>query len=136
MEVKIDCAICKTQTYERFHSLFCGHGFHKSCVSEWFKVSRTCPYCRKSEPIITFCKMPEEMKIHAISFITETLDIQNDIEGLFKVARTIKQEFDKKYGKFWHCIIGGQNNMEIIIDSIHSICFEYKEDFHVLLFKA
>ena len=41
------CAIC----YDNFNDeivckLKCGHIFHANCINAWYKIKRTCPYCR------------------------------------------------------------------------------------------
>jgi len=41
------CAICIESQHENTHMrLDCGHCFHKTCITGWFKRSKTCPMCR------------------------------------------------------------------------------------------
>ena len=43
------CAICIESQHEHSHTrLDCGHCFHKTCITGWFKRSKTCPMCRKT----------------------------------------------------------------------------------------
>lgn len=45
LSVSNTCAICIDDVSEA-PGLECGHLFHKDCLAEWFKKSRTCPVCR------------------------------------------------------------------------------------------
>ena len=47
IEEKKICSICfeETNFSSRFY-LKCGHFFHNSCLSTWFKVNKKCPICR------------------------------------------------------------------------------------------
>jgi hypothetical protein len=46
----IVCAICLSavQADEEDQVLPCNHKFHKTCIDDWLKESRSCPICRKS----------------------------------------------------------------------------------------
>ena len=32
---------------DKLKELMCYHKFHKKCIEKWFKISKTCPLCRK-----------------------------------------------------------------------------------------
>ena len=61
------CAICHINLDDReLRTLVgCRHIFHNDCIGMWFETSRTCPMCRKFEPI----RMRERLAI----FIRTTL---------------------------------------------------------------
>ena len=42
-----ECSICLESTYPPLVKLYCGHSFHKHCISRWFDKNNTCPVCRK-----------------------------------------------------------------------------------------
>ena len=48
-----DCSICLRKIIKN-NSLttICNHTFCCNCILEWIKISDTCPYCRKPEPLI------------------------------------------------------------------------------------
>ena len=42
------CSICfENIKFPKHAILKCQHGFHFSCLKEWFKESQTCPICRQ-----------------------------------------------------------------------------------------
>ncbi|KAJ3666306.1 hypothetical protein Zmor_001756 [Zophobas morio] len=41
------CSICQETLMGHIRHLSCKHSFHKDCIEEWFKESRTCPVCRR-----------------------------------------------------------------------------------------
>lgn len=43
-----ECSICLSEMKinEKLVILSCKHYFHKECITEWLKKSRTCPECR------------------------------------------------------------------------------------------
>ncbi len=46
---EIECCIC-SENYiknDEIRLLVCNHYFHKKCVTEWLKITKTCPYCRQ-----------------------------------------------------------------------------------------
>lgn len=45
-----ECSICMEES-GCDHTLSCGHGFHRACISRWMEESNTCPYCR--QPIMS-----------------------------------------------------------------------------------
>ena len=42
-----ECSICLEGTCPPLLKLYCGHSFHKHCISRWFKTHNTCPVCRQ-----------------------------------------------------------------------------------------
>ena len=50
-----DCSICLRKIIKN-NSLIstCNHIFCSNCILEWIKISNTCPYCRKPEPLINY----------------------------------------------------------------------------------
>ena len=147
-----DCGICQDGLMNNEISiLFCNHKFHQKCISNWFKLSRSCPYCRQFQPKINFCTgMSEDMRNDAIKYAIKTMeeyrqDAQDIPERLFStIARKIQNYFDEKYGKFWICFVKNGPRMpagyfigypspadlqEIEID------FEFKENVNVQLVK-
>lgn len=68
---KQTCAICHEPTNAKrnltSHRLWCGHAFHRKCISKWFIHSDMCPSCRtvqNSDPLIKF-KRHVENKVHS-----------------------------------------------------------------------
>lgn len=50
-----ECSIClDSEVLEIFYRLKCGHNFHNSCISAWFKAkgNKACPLCRADPDII------------------------------------------------------------------------------------
>lgn len=44
------CAIClDDQHTNTSYKLECGHHFHSTCITKWFKCNATCPMCRKND---------------------------------------------------------------------------------------
>ena len=47
------CSICfENIRFSQQAILKCQHGFHFSCLKEWFKESQTCPICRQDFKVI------------------------------------------------------------------------------------
>ncbi|KAF3322478.1 E3 ubiquitin ligase BIG BROTHER-related-like isoform X1 [Carex littledalei] len=44
-----ECVICcmKYESKEKLITLPCNHKYHKSCVTKWLKINKTCPVCSK-----------------------------------------------------------------------------------------
>ena len=95
-----ECGICQDGLMNNeITILFCGHKFHEICISNWFELSRSCPYCRQFEPKINFCTgMSEDMRNDAIKYAIKTIktmeeylqDGQDIPERLFStIARKI-----------------------------------------------
>ena len=46
----MECAICvQSIGDEESTALQCGHAFHSHCISKWFSVTPSCPYCRAKD---------------------------------------------------------------------------------------
>ena len=44
---KKECSICLGEMIVK-ERLFCGHYFHKKCITSWCETSKTCPICRRT----------------------------------------------------------------------------------------
>ena len=45
---KEECSICYNNIkHSHKKQLICDHFFHMKCIYRWFKISSTCPLCRK-----------------------------------------------------------------------------------------
>lgn len=43
-----ECSICMENIeYDKIEKLSCGHSYHNSCISKWYKTSLSCPICRQ-----------------------------------------------------------------------------------------
>jgi dynein light chain LC8-type len=51
------------------------------------------------------------------------------------VANVIKQEFNKKYKPYWHCIVGPTFSLSVSHEKNCYICFDLGED-RIVLFKT
>ena len=86
-------------------------------------------------------KLHIEIQLEAISqgiqayFRYQPNDPENSSEAYMKIAEEIKKEFDYKYKKTWHCIVGENFGSFITHESKTFIFFQIAET-SVLLFKS
>ncbi|KAL5205097.1 hypothetical protein ABZP36_009968 [Zizania latifolia] len=47
-----ECAVCLEdfEADDKLKMMPCSHSFHDRCISDWLRVSRTCPLCRHALP--------------------------------------------------------------------------------------
>ena len=85
--------------------------------------------------------MPEKIQLEAISqgiqayFRNPPNDPENPSESYMKIAEEIKREFDHKYKKTWHCIVGENFGSFITHESKTFIFFQIAQ-ISILLFKS
>ena len=84
---KQTCAICHEPTSAKrnltCHRLYCGHAYHRKCISKWFIHSDICPTCRTPQthdPLIKF-KRHVENKIHS-TYQNAIADLERQNEQL------------------------------------------------------
>ncbi|XP_006835760.1 PREDICTED: dynein light chain 1, cytoplasmic-like [Chrysochloris asiatica] len=82
--------------------------------------------------IIKHLDMSQEMQKDALDIASQALD-KFCIEK--HIAAYIKKEFDKKYGPFWHCVVGRNFGSCVTHKANHFIYF-YLSQIAILLFKA
>ena len=133
------CAICTNELVSNgISTLLCGHSFHKICISNWFEVKRTCPYCRKFQPKINFCTISDGMKNDAVEFAIKSMEYfpENINFPILSTAREIEECMKNKYGKYWTCIVYTGTFQPDAHHFKYEIEFECKKNVHVLLCKA
>ncbi|CAH8434874.1 unnamed protein product [Schistosoma rodhaini] len=60
--------------------------------------------------IVKSTGMPEDMQEHAIKTCLKAMRVlQHDKD----VASTLKREFNEKYGRTWHCVVGSNYGSNI-----------------------
>jgi dynein light chain LC8-type len=85
--------------------------------------------------------MPEKIQLEAISqgiqayFRNPPNDPENPSDSYMKIAEEIKREFDHKYKKTWHCIVGENFGSFITHESKTFIFFQIAQ-ISILLFKS
>ena len=85
--------------------------------------------------------MPEKIQLEAISqgiqayFRNPPNDPENPSDSYMKIAEEIKREFDHKYKKTWHCIVGENFGSFITHESKTFIFFQIAQ-LSILLFKS
>ena len=85
--------------------------------------------------------MPEKIQLEAISqaiqayFRNPPNDPENPSDSYMKIAEEIKREFDHKYKKTWHCIVGENFGSFVTHESKTFIFFEIA-GISILLFKS
>lgn len=47
-----ECVICFLPIKNNFAVLDCNHYYHCDCISEWIKINKSCPVCRKDTNLI------------------------------------------------------------------------------------
>lgn len=85
--------------------------------------------------------MPEKIQLEAISqgiqafFRNPPTNPENPSDSYMKIAEEIKREFDHKYKKTWHCIVGKNFGSFVTHESKTFIFFEIA-GVSILLFKS
>ena len=91
--------------------------------------------------IIKCSDMPEKIQLEAISqgiqafFRNPPTNPENPSDSYMKIAEEIKREFDHKYKKTWHCIVGKNFGSFVTHESKTFIFFEIA-GVSILLFKS
>ncbi|QSL66618.1 hypothetical protein MERGE_001000 [Pneumocystis wakefieldiae] len=91
-----------------------------------------CKSILKNRAIIKSVDMSEDMKVDAIDCAISAIkkfNVEKDI------AAYIKNEFDKKFGTTWHCIVGRNFGSYVTHETKHFIYF-YLGQIAFLLFKS
>ena len=85
--------------------------------------------------------MPEKIQLEAISqgiqafFRNPPTNPENPSDSYMKIAEEIKREFDHKYKKTWHCIVG-ENFGSFITHESKTFIFFQISNISILLFKT
>ena len=91
--------------------------------------------------IIKCSDMPEKIQLEAISqgiqafFRNPPTNPENPSDSYMKIAEEVKREFDHKYKKTWHCIVGKNFGSFVTHESKTFIFFEIA-GVSILLFKS
>ena len=91
--------------------------------------------------VIKCSDMPEKIQLEAISqgiqafFRNPPTNPENPSDSYMKIAEEIKREFDHKYKKTWHCIVGENFGSFVTHESKTFIFFEIA-GVSILLFKS
>ena len=85
------CSICfENIRFPQQAILKCQHGFHFSCLKEWFKESQTCPICRQNISNCLKCNGTQQIKQYEYGVVIpkqyrEDPNIRNHTNGLFEI---------------------------------------------------
>ena len=91
--------------------------------------------------VIKCSDMPEKIQLEAISqgiqafFRNPPTNPENPSDSYMKIAEEVKREFDHKYKKTWHCIVGENFGSFITHESKTFIFFQIAQ-ISILLFKS
>ena len=91
--------------------------------------------------VIKCSDMPEKIQLEAISqgiqafFRNPPTNPENPSDSYMKIAEEIKREFDHKYKKTWHCIVGKNFGSFVTHESKTFIFFEIA-NLSIALFKT
>ena len=91
--------------------------------------------------VIKCSDMPEKIQLEAISqgiqafFRNPANNPENPSDSYMKIAEEIQREFDHKYKKTWHCIVGENFGSFVTHESKTFIFFEIA-GVSILLFKS
>lgn len=83
-----DCSICYESLDNSACKIGCNHVFHKHCLREWIKNSKTCPICRNN---IFMCNKCDGGIIYyqfngvVVPFEYRNLTIRNNTNGIFGI---------------------------------------------------
>ena len=89
------CVICSESNLEQWHTLECEHGFHTTCIMQWFRqgASDTCPLCRESgegEGLYI-------MDIHTrASFLRQKARRKDAPKDLVRMVHTLRKKEEKE----------------------------------------
>lgn len=84
--------------------------------------------------IIVHCDMNNELQSESMDLIISALDkYRTNYE---QAARQIKEQMDKKFGSYWHCIVGEGFGYECTYQQQNSIMLYYQGQVAILLFKC
>lgn len=76
--------------------------------------------------------MSEDMQRDAIDYAERATERYNSEKD---IAAFVKKEFDEKYGRTWHCIVGRNFGSHVTHETRHFIYF-YLGQVAILLFKS
>ena len=91
--------------------------------------------------VIKCSDMPEKIQLEAISqgiqayFRNPPQNPENPSDSYMQIAEEIKSEFDHKYKKSWHCIVG-ENFGSFVTHESKTFIFFQIANISVLLFKS
>ena len=91
--------------------------------------------------VIKCSDMPEKIQLEAISqgiqafFRNPATNPENPSDSYMKIAEEVKREFDHKYKKTWHCIVGENFGSFVTHESKTFIFFEIA-GVSIFLFKS
>lgn len=99
------CSICLDVVKEQ-KELSCSHIFCTLCINNWFKIHKSCPYCRK-----VICKKHSKMQskiqlenekfLEQLYYIRDVYQQTNNTDMLYQVYKKIDmcEECQRLYGK-------------------------------------
>eukprot|EP00744_Colponema_vietnamica_P004786 GILI01007093.1.p1 GENE.GILI01007093.1~~GILI01007093.1.p1 ORF type:complete len:101 (-),score=22.14 GILI01007093.1:181-483(-) len=86
------------------------------------------------KPIIKYTDMNAEMTTEASEVIISALD--KYMSNIETAARAVKDSMDKKFGQYWHCIIGEGYSFEVTAQQKSLLFLYYGGNIAVLLYKC
>jgi hypothetical protein len=89
------CCVCFDESLPTDHTLPCGHQFHASCITEWFRSNHEahgcCPTCR-SNPVAS---LDEDSTTRLSTTMAKYVLSSALAKGSNPVVRRIKKEYDQ-----------------------------------------
>ncbi|XP_031619748.1 dynein light chain 4, axonemal [Contarinia nasturtii] len=85
-------------------------------------------------PLVKYSDMPEEMKLECVELsMTACEKFQNNYET---AARTIKEAMDKKYGVYWHVVVGEGFGFEVSYETKNMLYLFFAGNIAICLWKC
>lgn len=88
-----------------------------------------------SRPLIKYNDMTAETSNETVEIITMACDKHAAQKNYEAAAQLIKQTMDKKFGTFWHCIIGEGYGFDVSYQQSHML-YLYSGSIGVLVYKC
>jgi hypothetical protein len=80
-------------------------------------------------------EMPTAMIEHAVVTVIKTIEkLGHESEDFCGIAKLIKEEFNRRFGKTWHCLVLIRGGSSLTHEQGRYICIEY-DPFLLTLFK-
>eukprot|EP00455_Lapot_gusevi_P043762 TRINITY_DN5368_c0_g3_i1.p1 TRINITY_DN5368_c0_g3~~TRINITY_DN5368_c0_g3_i1.p1 ORF type:complete len:104 (+),score=2.33 TRINITY_DN5368_c0_g3_i1:257-568(+) len=83
--------------------------------------------------LIKFSDMNSEIASEAVDLIVSSIDKQPGNHEA--AARYVKEQMDRKFGEWWHCIIGEGFSFEITFQQ-RNMMYLYYQNLAILLYKC
>ena len=89
-------------------------------------------------PLVKFCDMKVEMATEAKETISLHVEkqCQSKVPDFEEAAKTIKMTMDKKFGQYWHCVIGEGFAFDVTHQLKHVMLIYFNEKTGCLLYKS